>query len=252
VIDIFVTTKPGREDLTMRSIQSLVENTKDLKYRLTIYVDGVGHKGIGNGLELVPDHLIISNENDGLGPAINRSLAHIEATNRYYQGDQLIRAVDDTKVSDFVCYCQDDLEYQPGWLKRLVSTHLVLEDRYKLGFSSGLECVEHTTQQDIGNGMKLKKWIRAANMIARREYWMSMYPIPRFDPETRNIRAKPNNGVGSGVDWHFIRNHENSVDRTGRTCLVIPGLVRHIGYKESTWLNQELPESDLDKKAMGK
>ena len=84
-------------------------------------------------------------------------------------------------------------------------------------------------------------------MVARREYWQSLMPIPRFDPETGRIRAKPNDGMGSGVDWHLIRNHENSVCKTGRTCLVMPGLLRHVGYDKSTWLNREMPESKLDK-----
>ena len=84
-------------------------------------------------------------------------------------------------------------------------------------------------------------------MFARRSYWMSMFPIPRFDPETGQVRAKPNDGLGSGVDWHVIRNHQNSICKTGRTCLVLPGLLQHMGFNKSTWLNRELPESELDK-----
>lgn len=77
-----------------------------------------------------------------------------------------------------------------------------------------------------------------------------MYPIPRLDPETGRVRANPHLGIGSGVDWHFVRNHENSICRTGRTCLVIPGLLQHAGYKESTWLQRELPESEEDKRTI--
>jgi hypothetical protein len=95
--------------------------------------------------------------------------------------------------------------------------------------------------------MILKDWIRAANIFGRHDYWMSMYPISRIDPETGRERAKPNDGMGSGVDWWFIRNHPNSVCKTGRTNLVIPGLLQHMGYDKSTWLQRELPESDADK-----
>jgi hypothetical protein len=124
---------------------------------------------------------------------------------------------------------------------------LLFEKQHNLGFASGIECVEHETSQAIASRVLLKKWIRAAQMFGRHEYWMSMFPIPRFDPETGAIRAKPNNGIGSGVDWHFIRNHLNSVDRTGRNCLVLPGLCVHAGFKDSTWLKRELPESRHDK-----
>ena len=79
-----------------------------------------------------------------------------------------------------------------------------------------------------------------------------MYPIHPFDPETGRKRAKPNDGMGSGVDWWFIRNHDNSVCKTGKTCLVLPGLVKHLGYNQSTWLQngREMPESTEDKEAL--
>lgn len=88
------------------------------------------------------------------------------------------------------------------------------------------------------------------NVLGRREYWQSLMPIPRLDPETGKIRAKPNGGMGSSVDWWLIRNHENSICKTGKTCLVVPGLVRHIGFHNSTWLDRDLPESDADKLKM--
>ncbi len=248
-----MTTKPGREEITRDSLESLIENTS-MEYRLTVYVDGVGH---GMSFDRVADHVIYSKETEGLGPAINRCLAHIDATNRYFQasGDPRADSVAHDRaaiasVSQFVCYCQDDLAYSEGWLERLVRTFALYEDQYRLGFASGLECVEHATTKVLGGGMLLKRWIRAAQMFGRRSYWMSMWPIPRFDPETGRVRARPNDGVGSGVDWHLIRNHPNSVDRTGRQCLVIPGLVRHIGFQSSTWLDRELPESVSDREAM--
>lgn len=77
-----------------------------------------------------------------------------------------------------------------------------------------------------------------------------MWPISRIDPETGRERGKPNDGMGSSVDWWFIRNHKNSVCKTGRTNLVMPGLLVHIGYKDSTWLKRELPESEFDKAKM--
>jgi len=87
-------------------------------------------------------------------------------------------------------------------------------------------------------------------MLARHDYWMSMWPISRIDPETGRERGKPNDGMGSSVDWWFIRNHPKSVCRSGRTNLVIPGLLQHVGYRESTWLKRELPESEIDKALM--
>lgn len=243
MIDLFVTTKPGREDLTRRSLDSLLQSTHQPTTRITVYVDGCDH-GCLPFIQDSVEHVIVSGHTEGLGPAINRCLAHIDATNRYFSIES--GAPDSTQTSEFVVMCQDDLEYTDGWLERLRRSFLLYEVRHNLGFASGLECVEHPVRQALGGGMLLKPWIRAANMFARREYWMSMWPIPRLDPETRRVRARPNDGVGSGVDWWFIRNHPNSVDRSNRSCLVVPGLIRHIGYQESTWLDRDLPESQSD------
>lgn len=243
--DIFITTK-DRPKLLRQTLQSLLQNTKPDLYRLTIIQDGLNREvtNVLDEFEPAIDYILFNRNNEGLGPSINHALAHIGAVNQYYD-DAVVP--DKDKVAPFICYCQDDLLYTPGWLERLSKMFMLLENQHRLGFASGIECVEHKVKRDLGNGMLLKDWIRAAQMFGRREFWLSMWPIPRFDPETMRVRAKPNDGMGSGVDWHFIRNHEKSVCRSLKTCLVIPGLCQHMGYKESTWLKRELPESDNDK-----
>lgn len=246
IVDIFVTTK-NRPDLLHKSLVSLEESVPRSLYRLTVVQDG-DYSVTTNVLNRHPnliDHRLVHKENMGLGPSINQALAHIDAVDRYFEHPT---HGDPEQVAPFICYCQDDLLYTKDWLPRLIQLFTVNEKTYKLGFASGVECVEHPVKQEIAPGIVLKDWIRAAQMFGRREYWMSMWPIPRFDMETGRVRAKPDNGMGSGVDWHFIRDHENSVCKQGRTCLVIPGLVSHMGYRNSTWLNRELPESESDKK----
>lgn len=248
LVDIFVTTVGGtrrRPGQLMRSLRSLQENTQRELYRLTVVVDGESAELAALAWERGADYVLSSRENEGLGPSINRALSHIDATNEYLSSGTHFML--DRGSTRYVCYCQDDLQYSPGWLERLAKMHVLHERTHRVMFSSGLECVEHPVKKDLGNGLVLKDYIRAAQMFATREVWMSMFPIPRFDPETRRERAKPNDGVGSGVDWHFIRNHKNSVVASGGSCLVIPGLVQHAGYAESTWLARELPESPEDK-----
>jgi hypothetical protein len=167
------------------------------------------------------------------------ALAHIDALKKW-----------DVSSPPLTVYVQDDVQYSRGWLEKLSQKFLQLERPLNLGFASGVECIEHPAKKDLGNGMILKDWIRATCMMARHEYWMSMWPIPRIDPETGRERGRPHDGMGSSVDWWFIRNHPNSVCRTGRTNLVMPGLLVHIGYRESTWLKRDLPESESDKAAM--
>lgn len=246
--DIFVTTK-GRYDLFSSSIASLMANTDPSLYRLTVVDDtgNGGHKGMYAGSKSGEghiDHMLIHAENMGLGPSINQAMAHIDSLNRWHADPKF---GDPGQVAPFIVYCQDDILYTPRWLTRLASMFLAYEQQFKLGFASGIECVEHPIRQSLGGGLFLKDYIRAANMFGRRSYWMSMFPIPQFDVETGGRRARPNDGIGSGVDWHFVRDHENSVCRTGRTNLVIPGLLQHMGYDRSTWLKRDLPESEFDR-----
>jgi hypothetical protein len=246
IADIFVTSK-NRPELLAATLHTLRENTDRKDYRLTVIQDGISHRCLNaiDEVEDMVDHLLIQRENLGLGPSINQALAHINALNEWYahptHGDK-------EQVAPFTCYLQDDILVTKGWLPKMTKFFMLFEKQYKLGFASGVECVEHVVRKDLGNGMLLKDWIRAANMFARREYWMSMYPIPRLDWETSRVRAKPNDGMGSGVDWWFIRNHANSICKSGRTNLVFPGMMVHAGYDKSTWLQRELPESEADKR----
>jgi hypothetical protein len=252
-VDIFVTTK-GRTELALKSLKSLYDNTPRDLYRLTVISDEcpqiIPDPHVLNLYSGKYDHLLMHGSNLGLGPSINQALSHIWVLNQYF--GQSIPGFTSPIKSSFICYCQDDLLYSQGWLEKLIDSFSRLEDQLKLGFASGVECVEFPPKMDLGNGMLLKDVIRAAQMFARAEYWMSMFPIPPFNLETGRFRAKPNDGWGSGVDWHFIRNHANSVQKTGRMCLVIPGLIKHLGYNESTWLDRELPESDSDKEEISK
>lgn len=247
LIDIFITYK-DRDKLFERSLQSFIENTPKNLYRLTVVCDGHGEPDWLQEFWQV-DYILKNKENMGLGPSINHAISHIDNLNKWYETSPLEE--DKKKVSDFICYCQDDLLYSEGWLEKLTKMFLLFEQPKKLGFASGIECVEHEVKEKVGD-IVFKDWIRAAQIYGKREYWMSMFPIPAYDPETGRKRAKPNNGMGSGVDWHFIRNHPNSVCKAGKTCLVIPGLCKHMGFKNSTWLDRNLPESEEDKKEIEK
>lgn len=261
IADVFVTIRPTVEriPLTVRSLDSLFTNTQRDHFRLTLCFDGstdglppdhedsfrmVWETERLRKFQIQSDYVIRSLKNEGLGPTINRAVSHIKSINDWHAYPQ---CGDKDLVAPLIVMCQDDLLYTRNWLPTLAARFLALEAQYKLGFASGLECVEHPISQDLGSGMLLKDSIRAAQMMGTRKYWESLMPIPPYDPETGRKRARPNDGIGSGVDWWMIRNHENSVWRTGRKCLVMPGLVQHAGYDRSTWLARELPESDSDK-----
>lgn len=234
--DIFITTK-DRPELLKKSLDSFTECTDRNKCRITIIRDGDYDCNKKIIEQFGADFVLTNVKNRGLGPSINMALSHIDALKRW-----------DVNPPILTTYVQDDVQYSKGWLETLSQNFMQLEASLKLGFASGVECLEHLTRKDLGNGLVLKDSIRGTNMMAKHDYWMSMWPISRIDPDTGRERGRPHDGLGSGVDWWFIRSHQNSVCRTGKTCLVMPGLLKHLGYRNSTWYAKALPESQDDKK----
>lgn len=237
--DIFITTT-NRPDLLRQSLNSFKSCTDRSQYRLTVVRDGDYSESqrVLDDFKDIIDHTLVHRENLGLGPSINQALVHIDSLKRW----------DGRSDSSLTVYVQDDVLYSQKWLPILSQKYLQLRVPLKLGFASGIECVEHPIRQNLGGGLILKDWLRGTNLLGIHSYWMSMWPIPKIDPETGRERGRPHNGLGSGVDWHFMRVHPESVCKTGRTNLVIPGLLQHAGYQDSTWLSRELPESDSDKR----
>lgn len=236
MIDIFTTTT-NRPALLRKMLNSLVSTTRKDSYRLTVVRDGdyAVSSNVLNDFDEV-DFVLTSNENRGLGPSINAALAHIDSLKRW-----------DNDLNSLTCYVQDDVIFKDGWLEKLSMKYLQLMGPLNLGFASGHDPIEHPLRKKLTEEMILKDWIRCTNLLSSHKYWMSMWPIPKIDIETGRERGRPHDGLGSGVDWHFIRVHENSVCKTGRTNLVMPGLVLHAGYGKSTWLKRDLPESKQDK-----
>lgn len=252
MVDILMTTC-GRRPLFRKSLESFGKNTDRSLYRLTVICDDgdPSDDKLKTGLQpsgAFISNLIVHDEPRGLGPSLNEGLSLIQTMNVWDEGHP------QKTPNSLVCYLQDDLLYTSGWLPLLAQRFILLErSEHGVMFASGVECVEHQEDvKDIGAGMQLKRYIRAACMFSKRKTFIDMLPIPPIDPETDRIRARPNNGMGSGVDWHFMRNHWKSVERMGGKCLVMPGLIQHMGYDKSTWLNRELPESESDKEKIRK
>lgn len=237
IADIFMTTH-NRPHLLRATLASLRNSTPRQQYRLTLVSDCAPDVSFDE-VAVVGwpcDHILINFQNRGLGPSMNMALAHIDALRRWDEIPPLVTV-----------YVQDDVVFADGWLEKLSTKFLQLERPLNLAFASGHNAVEHPTKKDLGGGMILKDWIRATCMMARHETWMSMWPIPKVDPETGRERGRPHDGLGSGVDWHFVRVHPKSGCRNGKTNLVMPGLVMHAGFAQSSWLKRDLPESEADK-----
>jgi len=243
-VEVFVTTM-NRPLLLERCLRSVRENATDVPHMLTVLSDGDQTAATERALQGIPDFFYVSKKNVGLGPTVNTALSLLNSR------------MDST--SDLWCYLQDDTVVSPGWLSTLIQRFVVNERVHNLFFASGHDAPEHDVFSDdawgrelrrrgvlprteIGPNTFLKPYIRATNMLGRARTWLSMHPIPPVDLETGRLRGRPHDGLGSGVDWHFLRAHPKSPLVCGGTNLVVPGLVTHVGADRSTWFKGTLPE----------
>jgi hypothetical protein len=192
---------------------------------------------------------IINKTNMGIAPSIDSGLRLIHNYYRFRLNEGLFPK----DKPCYISYVQDDVEFLVNkWPEILfnISMDEIVSKKYKLGFLSGHWAPEHDNSEiDLLNielnkkliTVRFRKHIRATHMMASIDFWMQQLPITVND-ERGNPRGHPDNGRGSDVDWYFLRGHEKSVLKQNMVNLVIPGLLKHNGYAQSTWLSYILPE----------
>jgi len=148
------------------------------------------------------------------------------------------------EAEHFLSYVQDDVTFNyPNWLELCEKKYKEAVEYRRIGFISGHTAPEHA-ETDVPcpvDGCRFRTWIRATHMMAPVCYWKSMLPIPELAPDGMR-RGHPSPNRGSGFDWHFVRDHELSVERTGRTNLIVEGLCTHIGDTERCSGGEPTPE----------
>lgn len=246
LVDVIATTTLTRPDLLRRTLASLLERTDHTQMRLTSVVDGPvppGAEALSAELRASSDLCISSRRNAGLAPALNLALAAVAVQ---------------WQPADFVLLLQDDVLVLPNWLDKLTQAFLRHEVHDRVGLATGLACPElaaatlgHSLSV-LDDGCTLMPYCRAAMMFGRRRTFFDVMPIPPVDGETGQPRGRPHDGLGSGVDWHILRQHLNCLRRKGLSCLVVPDVALHLGYRDSTWLGRDLEEMPEDRAAIEK
>ena len=176
--------------------------------------------------------------------------------------------------SEYLCLLQDDTEImEENWLSNLIWNYGYLtsgrfEHTYNIGFFSGHDAPEHPAIEIVPYSetsdhkpwnVKIKKSMRATNIIGEWGFWESIGKVPRLQPNgsdrgfpspgSPNIRGRGSNfdvyltgcqSKGTVVD--FGRTTKNSAYHQGKVCMIIPGLVKHIALdvKDSTWNNKNI------------
>jgi len=171
-------------------------------------------------------------ENRGLAAAMNAGLA-------YWLADKSI---------EWVSYFQDDVDVHPRCLEILARFQKSAQ------ILSGHDAKEHAFQEsgkkgDISFGYK--RSIRATHIHARCDFWESVMPIP-----TRSLGAPKHNGegrgIGSNVDWWICRDAPQSCQKSKRSVICVPGLVRSFLWKaeDSCWNNMQTVGEDAALRAI--
>lgn len=251
-VDIIIPTY-NRLSFLKNCLRSLWYNTTS-DYRLFI-VDDCSTDGTAEWLATLEypklEEVILNKRRRGLTFNFDILWDVIEGLD-YYYGD----------TSKYLCLLQDDIEImEKDWLTRLITVSEMLSGNYKIGFFSGHDAPEHPTIATIGEA-KIKKSMRATNMIGLWSFWKSIGKVPRLQPNGTE-RGFPSNGNkegqrgrGSNFDLYltgcqskgkvvdFGRTTKSSCYHQGRVCMVIPGLVKHIATepKDSTWGNKNIEE----------
>lgn len=239
MLDIILTTY-NRIEFLKRTLGSIFVKTTGLPYRLFI-IDDYSRDGTAEYLaSLKNEHLcyvMLSKKRNGIRYGFNMLWAEVEAYNSFYES------------FPYLCYHQDDVEIvDDKWAEKLIEAYQSLKAIHNIGFFSGCDSPEHPVNKIIqwnGENLMLKSSQAFQNAIAEKDFWRSIGPVPRFNPDGARV-GFPNDGKGSNMDVWFTGCYSKSRFNSGsaspncsflqkKSVMVIP-LMKHLGESEnSTW-----------------
>jgi len=235
----------NRKDTLKRSLESLFNSFDKIKPEIYIQDDG-SDDGTWDYINHTQGiNAAVSNKNKGLRTTLNELLKWA------YQ-----------ESPDYICYCQDDIEYEKGWLDKCVEMWTKMDSLRrdeviptKIGFITGHDAPEHPVKADCKKFL-LKNTCRATHLFTSTERWKEFGEIPDLTPGV----PAPKPGHGSLVDWWLMGHSEgtfpesdNSLKKKGEKVLCIPGLIKHIATEpnKSTWYNKTFERGKLRKNRIG-
>ncbi len=176
------------------------------------------------------DYLLIP-ENRGLAAALNIGLSYWLADRSYH----------------WISYFQDDVDVHPDLFREM---ERVTRD-YRGVLYTGHDSMAHQTvhsQDDI----KVKKSCAGLHLHARREFWLSVMPIPTLQLGAPKRLPGRERGIGSNVDWWIVRDAPNSPAKRRERIVCLPNMVRTFisDPHESTWGNDPKWGEDLPLRGM--
>jgi glycosyltransferase involved in cell wall biosynthesis len=241
VLDVIITTF-NRVDFLRQTVESLIQKNITIPYRLFI-IDDCSSDRTGEYLLSLRKRgvadVYLSSQRRGLAFGFDM-VWHISRFFDFFLSE-----------NQYLCYMQDDLiSHEDDWLLVMVQAYEALKEKHNIGFFSAYDCMAHPIQDTVpwnGRLAYIKKSQGMPNLIAEKDFFMSIGYVPKFNPDGTR-RGKPDNGRGSEVDiyltgmysgsrFHGSHSAPNCSYKQEKNILVIPGLLEHIGKGAdgSTW-----------------
>jgi len=165
-------------------------------------------------------------ENRGLAAALNVGLSYWLADRSY----------------NWISYFQDDVDVHPGFFSELDKA----TRDYRGVLYTGHDSLAHKTVR-VQDDIKIKGSCAGVHMHARREFWLSVMPIPTYQLGAPKRIEGRERGIGSNVDWWIVRDSPNSPAKRRERIVCLPQMVRTFLSRpeDSSWGNDPKWGEDL-------
>lgn len=224
---------PGRSDLALRSIKSLIHAT-ELPYRLVVVDNGAKddtgllRKEFCDLIEQKKIHAYVTF--DG-----NRGLGYGRNLGRRILEEECMLGLLQPKDYDYYVFADNDFFYKKGWLKFGINAFETINAPRKehekfpiLSFHMD-GSPDHRRGADLLHNPGVKGYdVRVLNTCPGGCWMMTK----KFADDIGNL---PTDRQAGNEDWYVIE----EVQRRKQRFLVIEGLVRHVGFGYSLWLGEK-------------
>ena len=211
-----------RPDLLRGTLQTLFESVES-PIQVIVADDGSPNDKTRKVLDMFPVRQLLL-PHQGLVHSLNALFAEVK------------RFAEERMLAPFWIYCQDDLRFSPGWLQKMFAVWDRWAEESNFGLLTCVEDAFTVINQFEWEGMhiQIKHFAEGHLYFAPKDFWVRTTPIPILNGDGTE-RGFPCSGIGSNVDWHFLRDSPKSLSHLKKKVGVIPGLVTHTGNENSTW-----------------
>jgi len=222
---------PGRHELCCRSLESLAEHTQTPSI-LWLMDEGCGPplpdvRAILSGSQISIGAVCVSGGRIGQAGQFNRGYALAEDAVRQARWPH----------RTYLVKLEDDFEYTPLWLNKLISVWLSPDfPDYNIGMLGGANGERGPVVTIAGHPVRLTFHVAAGCMFAPLAAWRQLdVPVPNRGLRDAQGGPTPTSSV---VDWFVTRRATHSLAMLGKRAGLLPGLLKHQGGGQSTWRKQ--------------